>query len=175
MAYEAPATVVTDEKYTAAAHNIIVNDVLFFRTPPIARVQLGGSQTIITATWTIVTSWSEAIDTDGMWTSANNYIEIITAGIYQVSFSAAFANNASGGRIGVMSLNNATANGAGGILQSSIVPTSITDAQVGGSLTRAFVAGDKLRVQVYQNSGGDLGLVSTAENYMAAVFVGNTA
>jgi len=30
MAYEAPATVVTDEKYTAAAHNIIVNDILQF-------------------------------------------------------------------------------------------------------------------------------------------------
>ena len=28
MAYEAPATVVTDEKYTAAAHNIIVGDLL---------------------------------------------------------------------------------------------------------------------------------------------------
>jgi len=30
MAYEAPATVVTDEKYTAAAHNIIVEDILQF-------------------------------------------------------------------------------------------------------------------------------------------------
>ncbi len=179
MPYVAPSTVVAGQTYGAAAHNVIVNDVIDLDTrvndlivPPSVRVQLNANQATANTTWKIVDTWTEAYDTDGMWTSANNYIEIQTAGIYLVSYNVTFANNGTGGRIAFITLNNSIADGTGAVGSAAASPVSVTDQRVGATFMREFAVADKLRIQVWQSSGGALNLVSTAENFMAATWIG---
>ena len=156
---------------TAAQMNEIGTTLNNNTVPPAVRIARTTAQSIPDATWTIVNSYAETFDTDGMWTAANDYIEIQTAGMYLVSCSGGFITNATGNRIGTITRNSVD------IFQSSAVGQGLWYGVVGGSLLVNLAALDKIRFQVYQTRGVALDLGADASTYgaMSAVFVGKTA
>lgn len=175
--YTAPTTVSSGDAITASLYNTYVStNVANLIVPPTCRVQLASNQTFLNATWAALDYGTEAWDTDSMFTAATNYIEINTAGLYQVSFSINFAANATNDRIAYVTLNTATINGSGNIFGASGRGISTTDNRMTASALVNLAVTDRLRVIGYQNSGGSLATVNTGfENFLAAVWVGRTS
>lgn len=95
MPYVAPSTVVAGQTYSAANHNIIVNDIIDHETRVNTLANQPGVQAYRTtdlsayASGTDITWTNEANDTDSMWTaSAPTLITINTAGIYMLTLTA---------------------------------------------------------------------------------------
>lgn len=168
--YNSIPSVATGDVYTAAAHNAIATNVNNYRVPPIVRVTRA-TQTISNSSWTFIDTWVEAIDTDGMWTSANNYVEVQTAGVYLVTYGGDFAANSTNDRLGYIALNDATP-GNGAIHQVSEKPIGLSTQTLNGSFIYSFSVSDKLRFGVLQNSGGNLAITT---NFLALAWLGQVS
>lgn len=92
MPYVAPSTVVAGQTYSAASHNVIVNDVIDLNTrvntltvPPACRLINTANVSPYTS-GSAITWNSESFDTDNMHSTTTNTdrITIATAGIYYV-------------------------------------------------------------------------------------------
>ena len=143
--------------------------------PPMVRIARTSGQSFSNAVWDFVTGWTEIFDTDNMWTSANNYIEIQTAGVYLVQYGGAYAINGTADRLVGISRNDAVA-GNSSIHTANQDAIAVSDTSMQGSFLFNLAALDKLRFQSYQNSGGAL-LLGTAVNgyaYISALLVGKT-
>jgi len=112
MAYEAPALGTAGQVYTAAAHNIIVNDVLVFAVPPMVFATQSSGQVVPRGTWTAL-QWggADSYDTDSMHDPATNNtrITINTAGVYLINFQLATTIVTNNGALGLaIRLNGGT-------------------------------------------------------------------
>lgn len=107
-----------------------------------------------------VTSWSAASqDTHGGFVAATGVYTVPVAGTYLVSASISFAANATGNRVTRIFKNGATVVCAAEFIASaSITPPGVC------TRTIALVAGDTLKVQTFQASGGTLAY-QTASGY----------
>ena len=144
--------------------------------PPMVRIARTSGQSFSNTVWDFVTGWTEIFDTDNMWTSANNYIEIQTAGVYLVQYGGAYAINGTADRLVGISRNDAVA-GNSSIHTANQDAIAVSDTSMQGSFLFNLAALDKLRFQSYQNSGGAL-LLGTAGNgyaYISALLVGKPA
>ncbi len=170
--YNTFTNVATGDVYTAASHNAILTNLAGYRVPPAARVTRA-SQNINNSTWTFVDTWVQDYDTDDMWTTPNNYVEIQTAGVYLIAWGGSFASNATGSRIASLSLND-TGAGAGAIAGGVIgrASNAATSQDINGSVVQTFVAADKLRLSVWQNSTVTLALTSA---YITATWLGQVS
>jgi hypothetical protein len=173
--YTAAGSATAGDVYTASAHNVIVTDVNNLIVPPMVRVTRASGQSVNNQTWAFVDTWVEDFDTDGMWTSANNYIEIQTAGVYLVQYGGAWAINGTNDRLVAVSLNDTVA-GNTSIHTANVDAIVVSDTSVQGSFLRSFAVSDKLRVQIYQNSGGALayGTSTNGLPYFSAIWLGRT-
>jgi hypothetical protein len=174
MAWTTPGTAVAGAVLEASFWNSNVRDnTSFLFSPPMVRIARTTGQTLANQTWGFVDTWAETFDTNTMWTSANNYIEIKTAGIYLVQYGGAWAINGTNDRLIGVSLNDTVA-GNSGIHTANADAIGVSDQSMQGSFIYKFSVSDKIRVQVYQNSGGNL-VFGTATNgfaYFSAVFIG---
>jgi hypothetical protein len=183
MPYVAPSTVVAGQTYSAAAHNVIVNDVIDHEARinnltlrPACRLVNTTNISPFTSGNTI--TWnSESFDTDGMHSTTTNTdrITIATAGIYYV-YGVVNSTLASAGG-STMSIE-CRVNGSA----SNIV---FTEAQVDGmglsGGTFAFsgsglwnlVATDYLTL-IYNTNNTGTKTITTASSF-GAVWVGNAA
>jgi hypothetical protein len=164
---------------TASDYNDALENINNYREPPMCRLNRASAQTLTTATWAIVTSWNESIDTDGMFTVATDYIEIQTAGVYRVSFVVEIAQNSTGVRLATATVNNSSAiPGGTQRIATCHIPTNPTStAGLSATCMRPFIAGDEIRLHVFQNSGGNLNLANVGNNNgpdpeLAVEFVG---
>ncbi len=126
-----------------------------------ARVYHDSNQTLTTATLTILSFNQERYDTDTIHhlSTNNSRLTCKTAGKYIISATALFDGNATGFRqIGII-LNGTT-------LIARCKQVSGHAATVGWTETAIYdlAINDYVEVQAYQNSGGDL-LVVTASNF----------
>ena len=146
------------------------------RIPPMVRIARTSGQTVTNAAWVYVDTWSEIFDTNNMWTSANNYIEIQTAGVYLVQYGGAWAINGTNDRLANLTLNENTA-GNSSINTANVDSIGVSDQSITGNVLYRFSVGDRLRLAVYQNSGGNLafGTATNGYAYMSAVFMGVTS
>lgn len=89
--YNTFTDVSTGDVYTAAAHNLILENVENYRVPPMVRVQRDGTNQSVTPGASGFVAWnnaSAAFDTDSMWSSgANTRITVNTAGVYLVTWT----------------------------------------------------------------------------------------
>ena len=144
--------------------------------PPMVRIARTTGQTVANTTWVYVDTWTQTFGTDGMWTASNNYIEIQTAGIYLVQYGGAWANNTTNDRLANISLND-TVPGNSSIHTANVKAIGVSDTSIFGSFIYSFAVNDRIRFQVYQNSGGNLAFGTTANGfpYMSAIWIGRTS
>ena len=175
--YTAPTTVSAGDAVTASLYNTYVGtNVANLIVPPSCRVQLSSNKTFTDSTWGALDWGTAAWDTDSMFTAATNYIQINTAGLYQVSFGINFVSNSTFERIAYVTLNTATINGSGNVFGTTSKGISVTDARLIGSTTLSLAVNDRLRLLGYQNTAGNLATVNTGvENFLCATWIGRTS
>lgn len=160
MTYVAPSTVVAGQTYGAAAHNVIVNDVIDLDTrvnnlivPPACRVQKNATQNVTTAIDTLLTWNVESYDTDGMVDLgvSSSQITIQTTGIYHISAGVSFQQNGTNRRAMWVTKNGTSYFDAICGLNS---PCQATASTVLGTHTIvSLTSGDIIRMYAYQDSG----------------------
>ena len=174
MAWITPPTYVAGAILTAAQMNAVSGDLAYLYTPPMVRVARTTGQSITSSTWTTIIGYAENYDTDGMWTSANEYLEIQTAGVYGIAYGAAFASAATGDRTANVSLNDATP-GNTIIHQTTTKPSAVGITGISGYFVQSFAVADKLRQMVFQNQGSAVTYGTTGMfAYLSAVWIGKT-
>ena len=137
------------------------------RTKPMCRVYHSANQSLTSGVAAVLAFGAERYDTDTLHDTAvnNSRITMVTPGKYRFGASVEYEANATGVRLVHVLLNGTTA-----------IATE-TEAAAGAAASRltisgeyAFAAGDYLQLQVYQDSGGALSVVS-AGNYSPEFWV----
>lgn len=126
------------------------------------RVYNTGNQALATGVYTAITFDSERYDTDGMHSTSSNTsrITINQDGKYHVGACVSYAPHVTGQRFVTIYLNGTT---------YIAYTRPVSDAADGSYTTLAcdyqFSAGDYIEVRMYQNTGGNLNSVFTANAY----------
>ena len=173
MAYVTPGTVAAGDVATAAAWNVVVNDIVAFRVPPMVSATRTAAQTISNATWTFISFTSEVFDTANMFTATDTKITIQTTGIYAVHAQAGIAP----GNVDFLAKvekNAATANAGTPMLASNVRGVTLSDTQTILSGMLNLTQGDTLHLSVYQSSGGNYNTAPNPYPTLSAHFVGTT-
>lgn len=181
--YPALTDVATGDVLTADAYNGLLTNVRNVRVPPMCRIVRTTGQSVVKDTWAFVDTWSDtatgAYDTDSMWTTPNNYVEIPVAGAYLVQYGGAWTGNTSGDRMAGINVNTTTV-GTALIHTAHVRGLSVTgfEAAVVGNFTYSFSAGDAVRMQVRHNSTTDPLVFGTAAGgfaYLSLAWLGQVA
>lgn len=117
-----------------------------------------GAQSFTNNTQADVTGWTTENDTHGAFTASTGVYTVQVSGWYRCYGMVRFNANSTGIRVLALYKNNATnlAEASNGN------PSGSNAAYVNVSRTVYLTAGDNLRLQAYQNSGGALALQSTS-------------
>jgi hypothetical protein len=127
MAFVTPQPGTAGQVYTAAAHNVIVDDLNFLYQPPMVFCTQSSGQTITQNTNTAL-AWNgtDLFDTDSMHDPSvnNTRITFNTAGVYQVTFQWSSTAIPDNGRIQPQIRLNGGTTPILGMLQQSSVQTA---------------------------------------------------
>ena len=171
--YNTFTDVSTGDVYTAATHNLILENVENYRVPPMCRVKQTSGQTVNDATPAIVTFGAEDFDTDAMHDNAtnNSRVTINTAGVYLIIASAAYTAGVSDDAS--MSLLK---NGAGGIGGYVSWGPANTGAGMTSTLLIELAVNDYIELSLYQNNSANTArTTSTTQTYLMAVWQGQVS
>lgn len=118
------------------------------------RVELTGTaaQAIANSNTTSITWDAETMDGWAGHTGSSATVTIALPGLYRVTFAGAFASNTTGFRRAKIQLNGGDVDG--GTFTAAPVNGDVTS--LGGTVELTLAAGNTLRVDVFQNSGGNL-------------------
>ena len=181
MPYVAPSTVVAGQTYSAAAHNVIVNDVIDLDTrvndlivPPTVCVR---RTTNLSYTTGVNVTWeSTAWDTDGMWSAGSaTDVTIQTTGVYQISIIGRFQATATLANIyPYVTVDNVALN------YQNIPADSTTSAYFFGSITASLTAAQVVRLKVNMGGGSNYvltgnGITSDSQSRMILTWIGRTS
>jgi hypothetical protein len=133
-----------------------------------ARIYNSANESIANNTVTTVTWNSNRYDVHGI--SNVNGFTIVTGGVYRVGAGVRWAANATGQRVLYIILNGVTFLKINA--QQAIIGGNPTD--MGIETEYAFVAGDTVRLQAFQDSGGALN-ITAAGNYSPEMWISRTA
>ena len=128
-----------------------------------ARVYNSAAITLTTATETLLTFNSERFDTNGLHSPSSNpgRLTAPSSGVYLISAHLTFASNATGIRYAYIRLNGST------IIARAKLPTSGSgglDDWLSISTICWLAAGDYVEVFAFQNSGGNLNILSAGNS-----------
>jgi len=172
MAYVTPGTVAAGDVATAAAWNVITNDVISFRdgtgiVPPSASVA-AANQAIANGTNTDLTFGSTATwDTNTMFSSGSpTRITIKTTGIYIISTQVKFFNGTTGFRYGALVVNASTTY----VQFDLLTNTTLDPFEITSSEQLVLTANDFLTLRLYHTQGTSL----SASGRMSATLLGRT-
>lgn len=177
--YNTFSDVSTGDVYTAAAHNLILENVENYRVPPMCKVRRDATQAIANNTQRLVYWDTEDVDTDSMFTASSLEITINTAGVYLVTACIGFAVNFTSTR-GVQIVVNPTISGSttsANVTAGTRIAMTMTDCSpatqsvVTATTAYNFAASDTIGVIAYQNSGGNLNIPSTATEQVSCSVV----
>ena len=168
MAVPSQGTVAVGDKITASLWNDDVRDAVnFLISPPRVKVYKTANQSIANSAWACLTWNAEAFDSDTMHDNAtsNSRITFTTAGTYQITYNALWANNSTGLRNHTIEKNGTTTQGSGTTIIEpfAISPVAATHSGASISVMASFVAGDWIQAFAWQNSGGALNLAGVTE------------
>jgi hypothetical protein len=123
------------------------------------------TQSVANATWTAAAFNSEILDTSNLHDTATNTdrINVPRTGKYRITAQAEFAGNATGYRQA-----RVTVNGSALARSTKIVPNNgaSLEAQASIEIYAVLTAGDIVRLEAYQDSGGSLNLTSNTRLYL---------
>ena len=187
MAYVTPGTVAAGDVATAAAWNVITNDVISFRdnsgvVPPACRVRrVATTQSLANGVVTALNFDTEDFDTNAMFAATANFITIKTAGIYLLTATVICTASATGQRALIVYLNptvtgsgdTATLSGGTELANSNHAVQSSTVSGTSASTIYNFAPNDVIRVGFFQNSGG--ALVTSGSPQLAVAMLGATS
>jgi hypothetical protein len=144
----------------ASELNAIVDNVEFAVDPTYAQcvVQLNAYKAIAHNTFTVI-SWDSArLDNEGMWSSATPSVATIrTSGLYTIGLQAILSGTVGTGHMwGFITVNGTDVKNNTEVF----LGTSGDGRAAAGSQPQRLVAGDVIRSQVHQTSGGSLSLQS---------------
>lgn len=129
--------------------------------PPRAEASRNSTQSITNGAWNLVTFNVETVDTDTLFTTGSgDRFTCVTAGRYEVIFTASFAANNTGTRGWAIAKGTTVASGFRGLDLRPAVQTFGTSAAVSAEVVLAV--GETVSCQVFQNSGGALNLAADA-------------
>ena len=169
--YNTFTDVSTGDVYTAAAHNLILENVENYRVPPMCRVKQTSGASIGDASNTILAFNAEDFDTDGMHDNAtnNSRITINTAGVYLVIASVRYTAGVSDDtRISILK------NGGNVGIDERGPNNTRSGQQVMGYYDLA--AADYLEAQVYQNNSANTARTTdTPYTFLSAAWIGQVS
>jgi hypothetical protein len=171
--YTAAGTVVAGEVYTAAAHNIIANDVNNLIVPPSVKVVRTSDTSYTSATsitWQSVSSGNAAWDTDGMWAAGDpTKITFNTSGIYSIVFQFFMSGTSLANCLSFVVANNSTI-----FAEMDYTPPTTTQALATVSGIYNAAAADYIQARVqYTGTGTMKG--TTVPSYLSATWIGRTS
>ncbi len=126
-----------------------------FSSGPVWSLERNTAQSIPNNAYTAIAWNGERTDTDGVHAAGSSQVVITQAGLYSISPSATFVNNATGVRAIQLLLNGSVLRNVGVGAVSGFGTTIQTP-----TLYVQCVVGDILTVEVYQNSGAALNLAA---------------
>ena len=185
--YNVFSNVSTGDVYTAAAHNLILENVENYRVPPMVQVSLASfslasSGTAYYAAFdsTDINAGSDVTVTNGTsgTTAANaGKLTVTTAGVYLVTYNVEFASNASGVRrvvVGVDgTINPNTPNGYG-FIQSAAANGGST--VITGTVALSLSASSYVQIGMAQTSGGALTVNSlSGTGFLQMLWIGQAS
>lgn len=123
------------------------------------------TQSVANTTWTAALFNSEILDTSNLHDTATNTdrVNVPRTGKYRITAQAEFAGNATGYRQA-----RVTVNGSALARSTKIVPNNgaSLEAQSSIEIYAVLTAGDIVRLEAYQDSGGSLNLTSNTRLYL---------
>ena len=177
--YTAGGTVAAGDVATAAAWNVLTVDVNNLIVPPLLRVHRATLQSIANNTDTFFTFTIEDFDTDGCFTPSSDTVTVQTTGVYYVSAGISWASNNTGYRAMYIMKNPSSVSDYASIFAGSQVSAaSASDALLAASSVQTFTAGETIKVQVSQNSGGALNagnVTLTGVSHLSLAWLGRTS
>ena len=170
--YNSFTDVATGDVYTAAAHNLILENINNYRVPPMCMATRSGTQSALNTTFTAVQfNGTDKYDTDSMHDPASNNtrITINTAGVYVVQGEMYWGAAATGVRLGRIRLNGVTT------LNTAIVPNTGGSDGVSTAVgvTYPFAVNDYIELLGYQSSGGALNMQASC--FLSAAWIGQVS
>jgi hypothetical protein len=128
-------------------------------SPNICQSRRDTAQSIPNGTWTAIAWNADAYDLTGLHNAGTNdeYFYIKSPGFYRIEASVLFDASAVGGRLAKVEVNGTD---IGGSLMNS-APVSGQGTNAFTCATRFLASGDRVRILVYQNSGGALNTLAS--------------
>jgi hypothetical protein len=170
--YNGPfSDVATGDVYTAAAHNLVLENLNNHRVPPMCSVyRTAALSHTATGTYQVYTYDTELYDTDSMWDAGSpTRITLNTAGVYDVKF--------------VVSLGNTTGLIAGAIYKDGgayqflfLDAGQATANYKSGSTNVVSTGSTYIEAYFYQASGGSLNYnVGLTQSLFSATWIGQAS
>lgn len=161
MAWATPPTATTGVVYTESNLNTLRDDLLWLASPPMAHVYNSADLTIANNTETTLTFNSEVFDVGGLHSTASNTgrLTCTYTGYYIVTANVKWEANATGRREVTLRVNGST------YVAAEAIDNVGASANSNMSITSGVIAlnsTDYVEVRAYQDSGGDLVVVSAA-------------
>lgn len=141
----------------------------FLTAVPTLEVYQASVQTITNATWTAISQDSTILDTDGQHSNSVNNSRFIcqVVGWYSASGAVGFASNSTGSRGAGIYKNGSPLTQASGVITAA---SNANHVAVAGELLVSMNIGDYLELVGWQNSGGNLNTITTAQ-YASYLYV----
>jgi len=169
--YNSFSDVATGDVYTAANHNLILENINNYRVPPMCRVKQTSGQVVNDAENAPLAFDAEDFDTDAMHDNAtnNSRITINTAGVYLVIASVRYTAGVSDDtRISILK------NGGNVGIDERGPNNTRSGMQVMGYYDLA--AADYLEAQVYQNNSANTARTTdTPYTFLSAAWIGQVS
>lgn len=142
-----------------------ISPIEFIECPAQCGAFHNATQSLADTTWTAASFNSEILDTSNLHDTATNTdrVNVPRTGKYRITAQAEFAANATGYRQARITIN-----GTALARSTKIVPNNgaILEAQAGIEIYALLTAGDIVRLEAYQDSGGSLNLTSNTRLHL---------
>lgn len=153
----------------------ILDEIEFLSKPPIAKLRQTSAQSIPNNSATPVTFDVEDFDTHSGHSTASNTDQYVVpiAGYYAIAGKLAWPSNATGSRASQWSVNGTLAPGS----QNAFSGVAASRQFPAATIILALAAGDILRMNAFQDSGGALSLEVTPaqfQPYASIQWIGHT-
>lgn len=168
--YNSFTDVATGDVYTAAAHNLVLENINNYRVPPSVKLERTTGQVVYDASTATMVWDSEAWDTDAMHDNATNQdrITINTPGIYLVIGAVRYTAGISDDSSLTINLNGSL------VVRDEGGPANTAGGRT-ASLMLNLSAADYLTMQVYQNNSANTSRTTTSGTFFSAAWLGQAS
>lgn len=171
--YNTFTDVSTGDVYTAATHNLILENVNNYRVPPMCKATKNAVQSIPATTATVITFATEDYDTDDMHSTSVNTsrITVNTSGVYTVTGFILSAPSAAAFNYVYIYKNGTALPANTGIVAGTKDGGNAIITQI--TCTLSLAVNDYIELAFYHNNAGAINV--TADCWLAAHWLGQVS